>query len=291
MRFDAGFWSNDTIAVLNRHDVRYTMAVRCGNKAIAAAIAGIDETAWRTIDYTPAARRRSPSAPTPPAPASTSGDAPVDRASHPPHRDRAATAVARLASPRVLDRPHRRRRRGGPVPPPPRRGRARHPRPQRRRRARTRPVGELPRQLGMAASRGARPQPDPLDRHLGRSASATNSPLLAPCAPDSSRSLAGSSTGPDAPSCGSRPDGHGPPRSRPRSTRSGCCDPRPPDDHHRGQARRSTHPRADNPNSTNPASTRPDTHQRPAPDPRSAHRPEVPTLWTHPPTGWGSSRS
>lgn len=53
MRFDAGFWSNDTITVLNRHDVRYTMAVRCGTKAIAAAIAGIDDDAWVDIDYTP----------------------------------------------------------------------------------------------------------------------------------------------------------------------------------------------------------------------------------------------
>ena len=52
MRFDSGFWSNDTIAVLNRHQVRYTMAVRCGTKGIAAAIAGIDEAAWRDIDYT-----------------------------------------------------------------------------------------------------------------------------------------------------------------------------------------------------------------------------------------------
>ena len=53
MRFDAGFWSNDTIKTLNRHGVRYTMAVRCGTKGIAAAIAGIDESEWRTIDYTP----------------------------------------------------------------------------------------------------------------------------------------------------------------------------------------------------------------------------------------------
>jgi Transposase DDE domain group 1 len=52
MRFDAEFWSNDTITALNRHGVRYTMAVRCGTKGIAAAIARIDETAWRTIDYT-----------------------------------------------------------------------------------------------------------------------------------------------------------------------------------------------------------------------------------------------
>jgi hypothetical protein len=53
MRFDAGFWSNETIKVLNRHQVRYTMAVRCGTKGIAAAIAGIPETGWRTIDYPP----------------------------------------------------------------------------------------------------------------------------------------------------------------------------------------------------------------------------------------------
>jgi hypothetical protein len=52
-RFDAGFWSNDTIKVLNRHQVRYTMAVRAGHKSIAAAIASIEETAWRSIDYPP----------------------------------------------------------------------------------------------------------------------------------------------------------------------------------------------------------------------------------------------
>ena len=52
-RFDAGFWSNDTIKTLNRHQVRYTMAVRAGHKSIAAAIASIEETAWRSIDYPP----------------------------------------------------------------------------------------------------------------------------------------------------------------------------------------------------------------------------------------------
>ena len=36
VRVDSGFWSNDTIAALNRLDVRYTMAVRCGTKGIAA---------------------------------------------------------------------------------------------------------------------------------------------------------------------------------------------------------------------------------------------------------------
>ena len=53
VRVDSGFWSNDTIATLNRLDVRYTMAVRCGTKGIADAIAAIDETAWVDIDYTP----------------------------------------------------------------------------------------------------------------------------------------------------------------------------------------------------------------------------------------------
>ena len=38
MRFDSGFWSNATIAVLGRLDVRFTMAVRCGNSAIALSL-------------------------------------------------------------------------------------------------------------------------------------------------------------------------------------------------------------------------------------------------------------
>jgi hypothetical protein len=53
MRFDSGFWSNDTIASLGRLNVRYTMAVRTNNKGPAKAIAGIDEDAWVDIDYTP----------------------------------------------------------------------------------------------------------------------------------------------------------------------------------------------------------------------------------------------
>jgi hypothetical protein len=52
-RFDAGFWSNDTIKTLNRHGVRYTMAVRAGHESVAAAIIGIDDTEWVDIDYTP----------------------------------------------------------------------------------------------------------------------------------------------------------------------------------------------------------------------------------------------
>ena len=53
VRVDSGFWSNDTIVALNRLDVRSTTGVRCGTKALTAAIAGIPETAWADIDYTP----------------------------------------------------------------------------------------------------------------------------------------------------------------------------------------------------------------------------------------------
>ena len=53
MRFDSGFWSNDTIADLGRLDVRYTMAVRTSTPAVVAAIATIAEDAWVDIDYTP----------------------------------------------------------------------------------------------------------------------------------------------------------------------------------------------------------------------------------------------
>ena len=52
MRFDSGFWSNETIATLGRLDVRYTMAVRTNTKGIAAAIAAVDSDAWIDIDYT-----------------------------------------------------------------------------------------------------------------------------------------------------------------------------------------------------------------------------------------------
>ena len=51
-RFDAGFWSYDTIATLARLGVRYTMAVHAGNTAIVKAIATIDEKTWIAIGYT-----------------------------------------------------------------------------------------------------------------------------------------------------------------------------------------------------------------------------------------------
>ncbi|MDQ6949762.1 MAG: IS1380 family transposase [Actinomycetota bacterium] len=53
VRFDSGYWSNETIKVLGRLDVRYTMAVRATTKAVAAAIAGIGEGDWVPIAYTP----------------------------------------------------------------------------------------------------------------------------------------------------------------------------------------------------------------------------------------------
>jgi hypothetical protein len=51
MRFDSGYWSNDTIKVLNRLGVSFTMAVRTGTKAIDTAIGDIDESSWVTIAY------------------------------------------------------------------------------------------------------------------------------------------------------------------------------------------------------------------------------------------------
>jgi len=53
LRVDSGFWSKDTLATLARLDVRYTMTIRTGNKAVARVVAAIDEEAWVDIDYTP----------------------------------------------------------------------------------------------------------------------------------------------------------------------------------------------------------------------------------------------
>ena len=59
MRFDSGFWSNDTIASLERLDVRYTMAMRTSIPAIAAAIA-TTPTPGSTSATPPTAGRRWP---------------------------------------------------------------------------------------------------------------------------------------------------------------------------------------------------------------------------------------
>lgn len=51
VRADSGFWSNKTIAALERLGVGYTIAVRSGHAAIRTVIATIDETAWIDIVY------------------------------------------------------------------------------------------------------------------------------------------------------------------------------------------------------------------------------------------------
>jgi len=53
MRFDSGFWSNKITINLERLGVRFTMAVKTGNPAIAQASATIDADGWTPIDYTP----------------------------------------------------------------------------------------------------------------------------------------------------------------------------------------------------------------------------------------------
>ena len=52
VRFDAGFWSNDTMANLTRLDVRYTMAIRTSVAAVRTAIGAIPDDAWQSIPYT-----------------------------------------------------------------------------------------------------------------------------------------------------------------------------------------------------------------------------------------------
>ena len=51
MRFDSGFWSNRTIAVLERLEVGFTMGVRM-QKSVVSAISSIAESAWTPIEYT-----------------------------------------------------------------------------------------------------------------------------------------------------------------------------------------------------------------------------------------------
>jgi hypothetical protein len=51
MRFDSGYWSNETIKVLGRLGVSFTMAVRTGTKALDASITAIPESDWVAIDY------------------------------------------------------------------------------------------------------------------------------------------------------------------------------------------------------------------------------------------------
>jgi hypothetical protein len=51
MRFDSGYWSGETIKVLTRLGVSFTMAVRTNTKALAKVIAEIPESSWVAIAY------------------------------------------------------------------------------------------------------------------------------------------------------------------------------------------------------------------------------------------------
>ncbi|MGO9153500.1 IS1380 family transposase [Mycobacterium sp.] len=51
MRFDSGFWSNRTIAALERLEVGFTMGVRM-QKSVVSAISAIDPSGWTPIEYT-----------------------------------------------------------------------------------------------------------------------------------------------------------------------------------------------------------------------------------------------
>ncbi len=272
MRFDAGFWSNETIKTLNRHGVRYTMAVRAGHTAIATAIASIDETAWRTIDYTPGGQAQVAECDY----STGTGSRRVTRRLIVRRTRLIETAQQRLfpvwrhhafltdldADAVTVDAFHRQHA-----------------------------VVELAiRDL----KEGAGLEHVPSGNFHANSAWLQTAVLahnlirwtahfgkvrvddqLVVARTIRTRLVAippGSSTEPGAPSCGSRPDGHGPTRSPPRSTRCDCCGPLPPDEPHRGQARRSTPTSADNPSNTKPASTRPDTRQRAAHHPNPAHR-------------------
>ncbi len=129
LRADSGFWSWPLIDTLTRLGVNWSVTVAI-NATIREAIEGIDETEWTDIVYPDGGQ------------AQVAGDHLCDRARRqatpsasrgspdPSHRHRAATTVARLASPRVRHRPRRPDRRDRPVPPRPCPSRARDPRPQ-----------------------------------------------------------------------------------------------------------------------------------------------------------------
>jgi hypothetical protein len=53
VRFDSGFWSNDTVKTLQRLKVGFTIGIRTGVPKVAKAIGEIADNAWVDIDYTP----------------------------------------------------------------------------------------------------------------------------------------------------------------------------------------------------------------------------------------------
>lgn len=51
LRMDSGFWSKETISVMARLEVSFTMALKSANSAISKAISAIGEEDWVAIDY------------------------------------------------------------------------------------------------------------------------------------------------------------------------------------------------------------------------------------------------
>ena len=146
MRFDSGFWSNATIATLERLDVGYTMGMRMV-KPVVKAISEIYESAWTPIDYT------------------ADGEAEVAECDYKGRR--LIVRRTRLVGHQAQLFPTGGTSRSSPTSEAtqsrwtsstePRNCRARDQRPERRLRARTRPVRGLLRQRGVADLRSARP--------------------------------------------------------------------------------------------------------------------------------------
>ena len=202
VRFDSGFWNNDTIANLKRLDVRYTMAIRTNVGAVQTAIAGIDETAWQSIDYT------------------CDGEAQVAECDY-----TSGQGTKRVTRRLVVRRtrltgktqqklwPDWRHHafltdldgdvdRGRPVPSRTRHRRTRDQGPEGRRRPRTPPVGCVLGELGVVPDRDPRAQHDAAGPPASAVTTPTGSSSPAPSAPDSSPCPAGSSTAPDNQHCG-----------------------------------------------------------------------------------------
>ena len=146
MRFDSGFWSNATIATLERLEVGYTMGVRMV-KSVVSASSGIDEADWTPIDY------------------SAGGEAEVAECEYKGQRlivrrtrltGSQAHALARVAALRIRDRPGRQRGGRRRLSPRACHGRARDPRPERGCGPRARTLGALLRQRRVARVRRAR---------------------------------------------------------------------------------------------------------------------------------------
>ena len=163
VRADAGFWTYALIDTLTRLGVGWSITVRINPRFARRSTRSTSRRGPPSPTPT-AATPRSPRPSTSPAAAATGATLRLvvrrTRLTDPAQ----ATAVARLAAPRLHHQRRTAHRRRRPVPPRPRHRRARHPRPQRRRRARALPVGPVLRQRRLAGLRRARPQPHPLDR-------------------------------------------------------------------------------------------------------------------------------